>query len=319
MRGRSKSSYSNRVPRAIRFFLLAALVFVPAFVARVGADLQVRSQTIRENLQVRPQTDAALDQMVQTERRFAARALVVGWKQAFLEYFADEAVGFDGDRVAPAKDLVRAQPDPARDSKLIWEPRYGDIASSGDLGYLTGPVRRIAPDRNGGQPSHSLYASVWKRQPDGTFKVIMDMGVPTPGPVSFADGFTRAHRPDVWNGRSTRDASVRSLRDTDAALTNAARAGQADAYRGHLAEAARFHRPAQMPVVGVNAILVWLQKQPAYASGSARFADASASGDLGYTYGRYALRDTSGSAGFYVRVWTRGADGVWRVALDVLQ
>ena len=38
----------------------------------------------------------ALTQMVEAERAFAARALVVGWKQAFLEYFADDAVGFDG-------------------------------------------------------------------------------------------------------------------------------------------------------------------------------------------------------------------------------
>ena len=243
------------MPRATRSFLLAALFFVPAlvaqdaFVSALGETTRAAGSNVGADLQVRPQA-TALDQMVQTERRFAARALVAGWKQAFLEYFADDAVGFDEDRVAPAKELVRRQPDPARDSRLIWEPRYGDIASSGDLGYLTGPVRRIVPGRNGGQPFHSLYASVWKRQPNGAFKVIMDMGVPTPAPVPFADGFVRARRPDVWTGRSTRDASVRSLRDTDAALTNAARAGQADAYRGHLAEAARFHRPAQMPVVG---------------------------------------------------------------------
>ena len=36
----------------------------------------------------------ALTQMIEAERAFAARALVVGWKQAFLEYFADDAVGF---------------------------------------------------------------------------------------------------------------------------------------------------------------------------------------------------------------------------------
>jgi len=133
-----------------------------------------------------------LDEMVQSERRFAARALVVGWKQAFLEYFADDAVGFDGDQAAPAKDLFRKLPDPPKDRRLIWEPRYGDIALSGDLGYLTGPVRRIVPGQNNGQPFHSIYASVWKRQADGSFKVVMDMGVPTPGPVMFAEGFTAA-------------------------------------------------------------------------------------------------------------------------------
>ena len=33
----------------------------------------------------------ALTRMIETERAFAARALVVGWKQAFLEYFDDVA------------------------------------------------------------------------------------------------------------------------------------------------------------------------------------------------------------------------------------
>src|ERR1041385_889060 len=114
------------------------------------------------------QREGALGEMVQTEQRFAGRALVVGWKQAFLEYFADNAVGFDGDQIAPAKDLFRQAPDPPKDRKLIWEPRYGDIAASGDLGYLTGPVRSINPARDNGQPRHSMYASIWKRQSAGT-------------------------------------------------------------------------------------------------------------------------------------------------------
>ncbi len=156
--------------------------------------------------------------MVKAEQMFAARALVVGWKQAFLEYFADTAVGFDGDQTAPAKTLFRKQPDPPKDLRILWEPRYGDIAASGDLGYLTGPVRTISPARNNGQPRHSIYASVWKRQPDGVFKVVMDMGVTTPGPVPFADGFTRAPHTDVYAGKASTVAATKSLRDTDAAL-----------------------------------------------------------------------------------------------------
>jgi ketosteroid isomerase-like protein len=204
-------------------------------------------------------------------------------------------VGFDGDQAAPAKDLFRKLADPPRDRKLIWEPRYGDIALSGDLGYLTGPVRRIVPGQNNGQPFHSLYASVWKRQPDGAFKVVMDMGVPTPGPVAFADGFMRAARPDVFAGRTTPEAARKSLRDTDAALTNAARSGQADAYRGHLGETIRFHRADRLPVVGEPAALEWLRGEPAYASGESRFAETSLSSDLGYTY--WYLRPQGRSSG----------------------
>jgi ketosteroid isomerase-like protein len=262
---------------------------------------------------------AALNEMMRTEQRFAARALVVGWKQAFLEYFADSAVGFDDDHTARAKDLFREQPDPPKDLRLIWEPRYGDIAADGNLGYLTGPVRRINPSRNNGQPFHSIYASIWKRQADGSFKVVMDMGVPTPGAVTFPAGFTAAPRTDVYGGNASGEAAIKSVLDTDAALTNAARGGQVDAYRGHLAENARLHRPDVMPLVGQEAIIRWLTTQPAYASGESRFAQVASSGDLGYSYGTYVLRDRQASHGFYVRVWTRGRDGVWRVALDVLQ
>src|SRR6185503_12879090 len=248
---RTRSSYSNQMncvstpapSRARRRPLLTAATVVLSLVA------------------VFAQNDP-LDDMVHTEQRFAERALVVGWRQTFLEYFADSAVGFDGDQIVPAKELFRRLPDPPKAQRLIWEPRYGDIASSGDLGYLTGPVRRINPAANEGRPQHQIYASVWKRQADGSFRVVIDMGVPTPAPVMFSPGFTRAPRTDVYAGKATKEAATKSLRDTDAALTNAARAGQPDAYRGHLAPGARFHRPDVMPVVGADAVLTWLGSQP---------------------------------------------------------
>jgi ketosteroid isomerase-like protein len=292
----------------------ALLAAAAAIVVAVPAHLLSRSFAGQALDQSSPLTE-----MVRTERMFAGRALAAGWKQAFLEYFADAAVGFDGAQTAPAKGLFRRQPDPPRDLRILWEPRYGDVAASGDLGYLTGPVRTINPARNKGQPGHSIYASVWRRQPDGTFKVVMDMGVPTPGPVPFPNGFTRAPRADVYAGSASLPAAIKSLRDTDAALTNAARAGQADAYRDHLAEGARLHRPGVLPVVGRAAIVAWLTGQPAYGSGESMFADTAASGDLGYTYGSYAMKGEPADHGFYVRVWTRGRDGVWRIALDVLQ
>ena len=292
------------------------LVAAVTFVACVSLALVAFAQT---SSPLGPSAESSLAEMIGTERAFAARALVVGWKQAFLEYFADSAVGFDGDRTAPAKTLFAEQPDPPREQKLIWEPRFGDIAASGDLGYLTGPVQNINPSRNHGQPRSSTYASVWKRQPDGTFKVVIDAGVAAPGPVVFPPGFTRAPRASVRLSNAQRAAATRSLRDTDAALTNVARTSQADAYRGHLAEGARMHRADLMPLIGQESIVRWLRSQPAYTFGESQFAEAAAAGDLGYTYGRYALAGAMPEHGYYVRVWSRSPDGVWRVALDVTQ
>src|SRR3954468_23209881 len=133
----------------------------------------------------------SLTRMIETERAFAARALVVGWKQAFLEYFADDAVGFDAGAADLAKGQIRKSADPPKDLRLIWEPRYGDVAGSGELGYLTGPVRSSRQTRDRGQPRDSTYFSGWKQQRNGSYQGILDVGIPTPMAVPYAAGFTR--------------------------------------------------------------------------------------------------------------------------------
>ena len=204
----------------------------------------------------------ALTQMIDAERAFAARALVVGWKQAFLDYFADDAVGFDGG-AGLAKDQIRKNPDPPNDLQLIWEPRYGDVAASGELGYLTGPVRNIRKSRDNGRPRHSTYASIWKRQRDGSFKVVMDFGVNTPGPVPFAAGFTRAPVGNRFSGDY--DDTTPPLSAADGVLNSGLRTSQADGYRGRLAAGVRFlrqnagaggRRSCRPPVAGDAAALL---------------------------------------------------------------
>ena len=142
----------------------------------------------------------SLTQMIEAERAFAARALVIGWKDAFLEFFAPNAVGFAEGKPGPARDQIAKNPDPPKDLQLIWEPRYGDVSASGEIGYLTGPVRNIRASRDGGKPRHSNYASIWKRQRDGSFKVVMDVGINTPGAVPFPAGFTRAPHDNRFTG-----------------------------------------------------------------------------------------------------------------------
>ena len=260
--------------------------------------------------------------MIETERAFAARAKVVGWKQSFLEYFADTATGFDGENAGSAKDQIGGLPDPPKDMQLLWEPRYGDVAASGELGYLTGPSTNVNPARNNGMPRYGNYASVWKRQGDGRYKVVMDVGVTTPGPTPFAAGFTRAPPAPRYAGKDTPEAAARSLREADAALTKAALGNRAAAYRGHLADGARLHIQNAQPLVGEGPILGWLASQPPLSTGETRYAEAARSADLGYTWGAYAAQAAGGDPvqkGFYMRVWTRERGGAWKLALDVLQ
>lgn len=286
-----------------RFRLLA----VPTLVILAAVALTAHAQS---------RLPEALTQMIDAERAFAARALVVGWKQAFLEFFADDAVGFEGD-AGLAKDQIRKNPDPPTDLQLIWEPRYGDVAASGELGYLTGPVRNVRKSRDNGRPRHSTYASLWKRQRDGSFKVVMDFGVGTPGPVPFAAGFTRAPVANRFSGDY--DDTTPPLSAADGVLNSGLRVSQAQGYRGRLAASVRFLRQNMAPVVGDRAALRWLATQKPYSTIDSRFAEAARSGDLGYTWGSYTVGPPQKPAekGFYVRVWQRERNGQWNVVMDV--
>jgi ketosteroid isomerase-like protein len=286
-----------------------AIPVVLAFVASLAA---VRAQSAGE-------LPPALAQMVDAERAFAARALVVGWKAAFLEFFAGDAVGFAAGEAGSAREQVRANPDPPSDHQLIWEPRFGDVAASGELGYLTGPSRNILPSRNKGQPRHGVYSSVWKRQRDGSFKVVLDVGVDTPGAAPFARGFVRAASANRFTGDY--DETTPPLSAADGVLNSALRSGQASAYRGRLVPGARLHRPRIMPIVGEPSALKWLASQPAYTDADSRYAEAARSGDLGYTWGTYGIgpRQKPTQRGFYARVWVRERNGQWKIAMDILQ
>jgi ketosteroid isomerase-like protein len=261
----------------------------------------------------------ALTQMIESERAFAARALEIGWKQAFLQYFAFDAIGFEEGKAGLAREQLSRVPDPPADLQLIWEPRFGDMAGSGDLGYLTGPVRSVRASRDNGRPRHSNYTSIWKRQRDGSFKVVMDAGIPTPGPVPFSPGFTRAPQANRFTGDY--DDTTPPLGTADSLLNAEIRRDQARAYRPNLSTSARLHRPNVMPIVGDKRILQWLASQPALTAADTRFSESARSGDLGYTWGTYAMKGARGAAenGFYVRVWTRERNGQWKLALDVLQ
>ena len=281
--------------------------------------LATASLTAQEPLPQAASLPQALTQMVEAERAFAARALVIGWKQAFLEYFAPDAVGFDEGKVGLARDQIVKNPDPPPDLQLMWEPRFGDVSGSGELGFLTGPVQNVRASRDGGKPRYSNYASIWKRQRDGSFKVVMDVGINTPGPVSFAPGFTRVPQKNRFTGDY--DDTTPPLGTADSLLNAELRRSPARAYRPNLAVFARLHRPNAMPIVGDARIFQWLATQAAFTTADTRFAEAARSGDLGYTWGTYTRKSARGAneTGFYVRVWMRERNGQWKLALDVLQ
>jgi ketosteroid isomerase-like protein len=78
-------------------------------------------------------------------------------------------------------------------------------------------------------------------------------------------------------------------------------------------------RQGGMPLIGHSAFVEAFSKVPGSSlSWEPLKAEIAASQDLGYTFGRYALRDgeTIKSYGVYVTVWKKQSDGSWKFVLD---
>lgn len=116
-----------------------------------------------------------------------AKAVADRSLQSFVALVDDEAIFF-GKGVARGKNAVSKAWLPFftdRTLFLKWYPTQAEVSSSGDLGYTIGEYERIGKDAASGYPAAVTgnYVSIWRRQPDGRWKIVLDIGTPgTPKP-----------------------------------------------------------------------------------------------------------------------------------------
>lgn len=101
--------------------------------------------------------------------------------QSFLALVADDAVFF-GKEVSRGRDAVAKAWLPFfRDRSLFlkWYPTQVEVSAGADLGYSVGEFERMSKDP-AGNPTVATgnYVSIWRKQPDGRWKVVLDIGTP---------------------------------------------------------------------------------------------------------------------------------------------
>lgn len=254
-----------------------------------------------------------LHSLAATERAFAAATRHIGVRNGFLTFFAEDAVALRP-VVGPYRETLVQRPQPPQPlpSLLLWTPTEGDVSRAGDLGWLTGPSA-VRENKPGGKVVYTgQYFSVWKRQRDGTWKVLLDAGVETPS--ATADPETAPFAPHVLFDPEP-DTAVRGtaaqLAETESQL-NAAWSRSGLQAAGFYASSARFHADSLMPVTGTNAVRDHLRNIPGLPHRSMASA-SSVWGDLGYSYGDYL---ESGRTMYYIRAWKYLKNEGWRVAVE---
>jgi ketosteroid isomerase-like protein len=258
--------------------------------------------------------------MADTEREFARTAQVKGVRDSFLDFFADDSIAFAPSPTSARARLLQQPSRPFSEAELRWEPRIGDVAASGEIGWLTGPSTFIDQTTKEKTPRYGNYLSIWRKQPDGRWRVFIDVGTSVPSEAPFAPGFTRMPFEARYQGNDGKDASTRSLTEADRRLNERIGAvGASRAYAEVVTNAARLHRPQTLAATTPHAIAAWLEEHAGSMSGSTGAAEASAAGDLGYSYGTYSVGSPPTQSGAYVRIWTRHASGRWLLTADITQ
>jgi ketosteroid isomerase-like protein len=120
--------------------------------------------------------------LIELETNFASDVAKNG-HAAFLTYFAEDGVELVEGGGIDTKDDMRKQPPWPEGTSLTWKPVFADMAASGDLGYTYGNYVFTSKNKDGKLvTSYGKYTSIWKKQKDGQWKVVVDMGNDSPDP-----------------------------------------------------------------------------------------------------------------------------------------
>jgi ketosteroid isomerase-like protein len=265
-----------------------------------------------------------LNAMVETERAFSRLSEEKGIRESFTEFIAEEGILFRPGPVT-GKKWMQEHPLPPSDKRplLTWQPIFAGISRAGDMGFTTGPWQFKRDIKDTKPSAFGNFMTVWKKQADGRWKFAIDLGISHPQPINQIETWraprmatlTRFRRVDV---ASAREALLRNEREFSKASSEQ---GAVGAFLLYAADDVRLFRNDKMPFVGRKAAVTAMTPLSREWTWTPTFADVSISGDLGYSYGVYELREKAGNrslveTGNYLRVW-RKTNGAWAVVIDV--
>jgi ketosteroid isomerase-like protein len=267
-------------------------------------------------------TNKDLQAMINTELAFAKLAKDSCTRTAFLAYLAEESVMFGGGQ--PHNGKKQYEKMTKNESLLTWEPVYADISASGDFGYDTGPweYRKTRSDE---QPAYyGDFVSVWQKQPDGAWKLMVDLGISHSKP----EGESPKLRTTALISKSVQlsqhiDFKSELISWEKDFIKSFSQSGDT-AYTSVISGEARFFRDGLPVLVNSQDIKQMLaQNKNKKITFTLINGDVASSGDLGYVYGMVTVESNDGTNKktqntSYQRIWKKEDGKNWKIIADVI-
>lgn len=253
----------------------------------------------------RPSANAA-QELIEIEAEFARQADEIGIVPAFRQFVGPDAILFlpDPTVINPLLETASWPGD------LDWRPELVVVSTAGDLALTSGPsVWRVGANADLG-----VYFSIWKRQPDASWKFAIDGNTPMAQNL-FA---LPPSLPETLLGVASDTDPSATIQELEGALAADAARDAPRAIASRLSPRGRVMRANLAPGIGPEAAIPLLALQG--STMSLRFIDGgmAASSDLAYGYGESNWTEGgSPRRGYWVRVWRRES-GAWRIIFDQL-
>jgi ketosteroid isomerase-like protein len=125
-------------------------------------------------------------ELAKMEDEFCAMAAEKGILAAFEHFAAPDVAFVDTDpRKFRGLEAVRQRMGTDQPGvKLTWSAYFTDVSDDGTLGYNYGRYESRRPGPDGNESVRTgWFLSIWKRQPDGSWRYVMDNGAPDRPPA----------------------------------------------------------------------------------------------------------------------------------------
>jgi ketosteroid isomerase-like protein len=147
-----------------------------------GYDALMQNPGIVSNPLSQPTLTPGALVLLELEGRFS-QAVAEGGGKVFASWFADDGITLNNGKPAilgRAAIAAQAQWDP-KTYQLSWTPQGAQMGPSNDMGFTWGHYEGHSKDKNG-EPVvvTGRYFTVWKKLPNGTWKVALDASADEP-------------------------------------------------------------------------------------------------------------------------------------------
>ena len=166
--------------------------------------------------------------------------------------------------------------------------------------------------------------SIWRKGPDGTWQVVVDIGINHPPlPAKGQSQTPPATKLPPGKNKKTTGSSATAQRQLLAAEKSFSATGKtqgtAAAYAAYLAPGSRLYRDQHAPYIGKKEAMATIAETKDKFTSQIAFSAIAASGDLGYTYGTTQIKNTrpEETQQVFTRIWQKQPDTSWKLILDV--